>query len=93
MWYAIQWRYGVAVNSDGSRCGTYYSFASRECRDAWVGASKAEFITQRGYREPIASNDPELRAMLRRDRGETSFNSLRVIPADAEIDGQRIGDV
>jgi hypothetical protein len=88
MFYAIQWRYGVAVNSDGSRCGTYYAFASRECRDAWVAARKTEYVTQRGYREPILGSDPEIRSMLRKDRGKT----IRVIPTGAEIDGQRIGD-
>ena len=64
-YYAIHYPCGRAVGSSGNRYGTYYFFHSRAARDAWVERG-SDFATQRGYREPVVSRDPELRRELRR---------------------------
>jgi hypothetical protein len=62
--YAIQYPCGVASNEDGTRCGTYYRFASKSKRDAWVAEHASTPRTDAGFREPVPA-DRETRAVVR----------------------------
>lgn len=74
MYYAIQWTYGRAGDGrTGKRCGAYYGFRARADRDAWVQDRRTEYTTRAGYREPIRSDDAELRADLRADRRDAAL--------------------
>lgn len=71
--YAIKHACGIAISAQtGKRYGaTYHSFPTAAERDEWVNQG-AYFRTQPGYRQPVLSTDPELRAEIR-----LASNSLR----------------
>lgn len=55
-YYAIEWNYGRAVNSDGSRAGSVREFASKAERDAWCEDGPA-YTTDAGFREMLTAKD------------------------------------
>lgn len=62
----MQWRLNAVDVNTGRRCADYFWFSSRRERDAWV--EEGAFYMGRGYREPVASSDTELRARQRLER-------------------------
>ena len=77
-YYAIKYPCGVAVHANtGRRYGTYYKFPSRAARDKWVEEGGA-YRTGPNWREAIPTNDPELRAMIRRDSNRERWEGLEI---------------
>lgn len=79
-YYAFSHAYGgLTVNSNsGERIGDYYVFDSKQSRDQWVGESTAEYVTDKGYREAIGSNDTELRRLLGKAERKVVRNMMPV---------------
>ena len=59
--WAIEWTHGRTCDEGGRRSGTYKHFPNKAARDAWVDASRAEFSTSPGWRDPLPASDPEVR--------------------------------
>jgi len=63
-YYAIAWHYGRASNQDGSRCGTYFRFRTREDRDKFISGG-SDYTNTPDARETIKANDRDLRRAAR----------------------------
>lgn len=68
--YAASYPYGAtAVSSTtGHRILDVYRFPTQSDRDAWVERRPTDMRSNSGYREALATKDPEIRRALRLER-------------------------
>lgn len=73
--YAIEWTNGRATNDKGERIGIYVRFRDEALRQNFVVTGNP-CTSERGFREAIASTDPELKRLLKtatwEDRGSAA---------------------
>lgn len=73
-YYAVVWRTGgntFHANTRKRYCVDYYAFATKKERDTFCDGG-SDFPLFPNWREPMSSNDCELRAALK--SGEVTFN-------------------